>query len=330
MKRLAWAALGALVANACAAAACWYDVPDVTTMVDSGGPEAATDAAPTDAGTDVMDAGCNPDAPFGTPVVVPGFANPSYDERYPRLSPDELTIYYAFGPSSGPFVLFTASRTSTTTPFGAGSPIAGLTGGSGSDNNITVSSDGLTALISSTRTQSSVNPNVSQIWSTLRTSPSSAFLPPAWSNTTFGSQNGDFDPYFVTGNLFYYAHLPINGSVDLSAASVVVEPDAGIYGAGPAVDISNLNSSADDRAPVVTPDELTIYFASNRGSDGGTNVWTSSRPSNAIAWQTPWMVAELAGFGNPRPGWISADGCRLYLTSRAAGSDDIYLATRGK
>jgi len=320
----------AAVAIALAVVACWYDVPDVVT--DSGAPEAAADAPSSDAAADADagaadadDGGCNPDAPFGAPVVIAGLANPTYDERYPRLSPDELTIYFAFGPPAGPFVLFTASRSSIGAAFGTPAPIAGLTGGSGSDNNITVSPNGLVALMSSTRTQTSVNPNVSQIWSTSRNAPDASFAAPVWSNTTFGTQNGDFDPYFVgSSGLFYYAHLPMNGSIDLSYAVF----SGGNYTGATGPSIANLNSTAEDRSPTLTPDELTIYFSSSRGGTG--HVWMSNRPSNAVQFQAPWMVSELSSLGNPRPGWISANNCRLYLTINVSGNDDIYLAQRGK
>lgn len=324
---------------ACTLAGCWFDVPDVASSdpTDSGAAdsEAGDARVPADATDALVDGGggCNPDAAFGAPLVLPELANPNYDERYPRLSPDERTIYYSLGPPGGPFVLFFASRAAPTGPFGNAAAIAGLTGGGQSDVNITVSSSGLVALMSSTRTQQSVNPNVSQIWSTLRQNTSSPFAAPIWSNTTFGSQNGDFDPYFVpgAGGHFYYANLPINGSIDLNDAVF----NAGVYSGAMSPGFGSLNSAAEDRAPVVTPDELRIYFASNRGLDGGVlgsggNVWTSTRPSSAVVWQAPRVVSELAGFGSyPRPGWISADGCRLYLTSNKAGSEDVYVATRG-
>ena len=273
-------------------------------------------------------------AAFGAPTVLSELADPNYDERYPRLSPDERTIYYAFGPPAGPFVLFSAARAATNDPFGKGAAIAGLTPASGSDNNITVSANGLVALISSNRTQGAVNPNVSQIWSTSRASTAAPFASPLWSNTGFGAQNGDYDPYFVpgAGGLFYYANVSLSHPAPHNQRAVF---NAGTNNGASGPGFGTGNSAAEDRAPVVTPDELRIFFASNAGPDGGVQaggrIWTSTRPSSALAWLPPWIVPELSGFGTyPHPGWISADGCRLYLSSNKSGRDAIYLAKRGK
>lgn len=335
-------ALGGIFGGACALAACAYEVPDVLTSEgDASGVDAPADVATSvdanDASDAIVDAGgCNPQAPFGVPVILAELADPSYAARDPRLTADERTIHFAFGPPSGPFVLFVATRATSTGPFGKPSPVAGLTPSSGSDNNITVSADGLTALLSSNRTQGSVNPNVSQIWSTTRASTSSSFAAPVWANTGFGSQNGDFDPFFVegAGGIFYLASAGYPTPIVKIRRSVFLGNNTFGDPSGPS--FTSGNNGADERAPVVTPDELRIYYASNAGLDGGIlsaggNVWTSTRPSTAVAWQKPWVVAELQSFGTyPRPGWASADGCRLYLTSNKSGRDAIYVATRGK
>lgn len=349
--RLAGIVLGsAAVALALTTGACGYEVPDVGTGTpDSGlGPDVTLlpDAADSGAAADAKDAAavddgsCNPAKAFGTPVLVQGLADPGYDERFPRLTPDELRVYYALAPkNNGMSALFTATRASPTGGFGPPVAVAGLTGGTGSDNNITVSADGLWALISSNRTQQSVNPNVSQIWATSRASAASPFAAPNWTNTGWGSQNGDFDPYFVpgAGNLFYSANMPFNGTAAHIRRAVLLDPTSSppSFGNAPPPDFSTGNAAAEDRAPVVTADELRIYFASNSGPSGGTmaggNIWTSTRVSKAVGWVAPTMVSELAGFGTyPRPGWISPDDCRLYLWSNKAGSEDVYVATRGK
>ncbi len=349
-RRRAWRVPLAVVAlggsSAALANACAYEVPEVVTpLVDSGGTDVivgdggSTDASDADADADAATGTCNPIAPFGTPVLIPELADPNvtYESREPRLSADELTVYFAFGPQNGTFVLFTATRPSMTATFGAKAPIAGLTGGSGSDNNITVSADGLVALLSSNRTQGSVNPNVSQLWSTSRPNASAAFATPVWSNTGFGSQNGDYDPFFIpgAGGLFYSVYADLNTGILKIKRSVYAGNNTYNGASGPG--FAPPNAAASDRAPVLTPDELRIFYASNAGLDGGVlppgngNIWTSARPSSAVGWPPPIAVAELVNFGTyPRPGWVSANGCRLYLTSNKSGRNLIYVATRGK
>ena len=333
-------ALGAAVAAALSLGACGYEVPEVVVppaSIDSGGGDAGADVvAPTDAMVaDVDDGSCNPNAPFGAPVRIDELVQAGYDERYPRLSPDERIVYYSFGKANGTFSLYSASRASSTGPFGKGTPIAELIGGDLSDVNLTVSADGLVALMSSTRTNGSIYPHVSQIWSMSRATTGAPFSKLTWSDTAFGSQNGDLDPYFVpnAGGLFYYANVSLNETKPHISRHVFSDggyPNAAGKGFGTG------NPAAEDRDPVVTPDDLRIYFASNAGADGGVlpsggNIWTSTRADAFSDWLSPRIVAELAGFGTyPHPGWISPDACRLYLSSNKSGDEAMYVARRGK
>src|SRR5947199_4084314 len=50
-----------------------------------------------------------------------------------------------------------------------------------------------------------------------------------------------------------------------------------------------INSEYDDQAAVLSKDEKTMYFSSNRpGSiNGSKDIWISTRKSKESAWQTP-------------------------------------------
>jgi hypothetical protein len=63
------------------------------------------------------------------------------------------------------------------------------------------------------------------------------------------------------------------------------------------------------------PDELTIYVA--------------TRPTTATAFGAPTIVPNVNTDADDGPSWISPNGCRLYLSSDVAGTNDIYVATRG-
>ena len=334
-------ALGAM--SALGVGACGFEVPDVVQQTNDSGTSDVTidDGGLVDARDADADVGlptCNPNAPFAAPVLVAELADPnvSFESREPRLSADERTIYFSFGPAGGTFVLFYASRPSASVPFGAKAAVAGLTGGSGSDNNITLSADGLVALISSNRTSGANNPKSSQIWSTTRANLSAPFAAPQWAQNKFGSTSDDMDPFFIpdAGGLFYAAHIDY---FDQNVVKIKRWTYGGgtTYSAATGPAFSPPNAAAKDRAPVLTPDELRIFYATNAAPDGGVvaggNIWTASRPDRAVGWGTPSIVTELAGFGTyPRPGWVSANGCRLYLTSNKSGRNLIYLAQRGK
>lgn len=337
--------IGALLSSCAVAttAACWYEVPDVVT------PDAATDTfAPdviVDTGIDepVDDGGCNLTAPFGAPaLLVTDPAYQAYDKRAPRLSPDELTVYFASGLPNGVYQLYEATRSTWSVPFSTVvGNVPGLVNGSdGSDESISVAPDGLLALIGSTRYEDD-NPGMSQVWSTARASSSSPFSAPMWSGTSFGSHVGDWDPYIVGEDAglyyFYYASLcascPPPNNLDIHYASF----DGGDGGYVGLPSPSNLNSGvAADRAPVLTPDQLRIYFSSDRTLDGGVSagneaIWTSYRPNATAAWVTPTPVSELADAGAlPRPAWVSPNGCRLYFDAKVGtGTYETFVATRG-
>ena len=49
-----------------------------------------------------------------------------------------------------------------------------------------------------------------------------------------------------------------------------------------------INTSSTDQSPALSPDGLSLYFASDRpGSLGGVDLWVSRRASHHSAWETP-------------------------------------------
>lgn len=81
--------------------------------------------------------------------------------------------------------------------------------------------------------------------------------------------------------------------------------------------------------PAVSPDGLTLYFAST-GAGGGTgfDIFVTTRASRSEPWSAPVRVDELSSSaydGNPGP---SADGLTMLITSTRDGSEDLYISTR--
>jgi Tol biopolymer transport system component len=124
--------------------------------------------------------------------------------------------------------------------------------------------------------------------------------------------------------------VPSGADVDIALATL--EP-----GLGYAIDSSklvNVNSPTYDGSPVISKNGLALYFTSSRAAPkGGTNIWVATRPSRNDAFTTPVIVANVNSDGNEYPGFISGDGCRLYLSSErpgGLGNHDIYVATKPK
>jgi len=87
-----------------------------------------------------------------------------------------------------------------------------------------------------------------------------------------------------------------------------------------------------DSNPVVTPDELTLFFASNRRNDPNrtdTDIWMAKRSSVADGFDAPVKLENLNTVDTDVPTWVSLDGCVLYITSGPNLEYDIYVATRG-
>lgn len=100
----------------------------------------------------------------------------------------------------------------------------------------------------------------------------------------------------------------------------------------------NVNTSATENAPALSPDELSLYFNSNRpGGAGGVDLWVSRRYNRRddFAWQPPVNLGSGVNtsatdsgaglFEDRETGTIT-----LYFTSDRAGGlglDDIYAST---
>lgn len=64
--------------------------------------------------------------------------------------------------------------------------------------------------------------------------------------------------------------------------------------------------------PVVTPDELTLYFAS-ANAKGDLDIWVATHTKKGERFKDARVVAELRSSQHDTPSWISPDGCVLYF-----------------
>jgi hypothetical protein len=98
------------------------------------------------------------------------------------------------------------------------------------------------------------------------------------------------------------------------------------------VNLTVLNSTAQDNQPTLSPDELSLYFASQRtGGLGMNDVWVSRRESLESPWQTPGNVGVLNTAANDNSPAFSRDGLLLFFQSNRPGGQgevDIYVARR--
>jgi hypothetical protein len=81
-----------------------------------------------------------------------------------------------------------------------------------------------------------------------------------------------------------------------------------------------------DSAPILTDDNLTIYFSSNRLSSLNNDIWMAQRTTERDGFGEPISVVSLEPMDYPEA--ISPDGCTLWYDSTPAGQGQIYYSQR--
>src|SRR6266568_5669998 len=94
-----------------------------------------------------------------------------------------------------------------------------------------------------------------------------------------------------------------------------------------------VNSAAGEMNATLSPDELSLYFTSDRaGGNGGTDIWISQRECVGCPWQTPVNAGAPLNSPNADAGpRFSDDGHLLFFQSDRPGGvglGDIYLTRR--
>jgi hypothetical protein len=282
-----------------AIAACVGDPFPVADKLDG-----ASDAARGDAGPEESrgDAGpCVGDETFDPPVLVGGINTQGVIDRAAHLSPDQKTIYFAStrASTSGSGLIdrvYFASRSSATDTFSAATIL--LSDGKNWDNP-SVTGDEKTLFVNASRGLAAGSENV-QI--TSRSDPSALFDTPGPVQNVAGP-SGSWQPYITPdGSALYYV---TGGTIAVAAKQANGFPLSILALPTP--------SGWSYANPVVSADELTLYFSAHEGqADRGIQV--ARRKAKPDAFGPPAPVTELNTILPAQPDWISPDKCTLYLT----------------
>jgi Tol biopolymer transport system component len=101
---------------------------------------------------------------------------------------------------------------------------------------------------------------------------------------------------------------------------------------------STVNSSADDAAPSISGDGLSLYFTTSRtGGSGDYDLWVTTRPTKYGPWGTPANLGPTvnSSYIDSAPS-ISADGLALFFSEYfqgpyrpgGFGMSDLWVTTR--
>lgn len=268
---------------------------DATVTVDSASPDAAQ---PTDCWAAWAD---------GKPQLSMAslMFSSSDDDLNPSLSSDRLALYFS---RKGDF--YRAMRSSPTASFGGSLPITDLSS-TATEDKLTLSGDGLTAVLSSNRT-----PLVGDydLWIATRSAIGTAFSTPTRLPTSVNSPDSQFDPWLSADGLtLYWAE----GSVIPMAASHLRKATRSSSTASfnpSAVSID----AAQPFNPVLSPDQLVIVYSDS----GAISVATRTMVTGPFKDGHP-LSGLPAGADNPE---LSRDGCELVFDAPGATSQDIFHA----
>lgn len=317
--------LGVLAAFFCA---CGETLPGVDTPSDDAGVDGGGvgSEASTDAGTDVLenegstDAGdasadgpCSVDLPFGTPQLLTeiaplgdvtsvrldrdggGLAIVSADSGPPSFL-DILEVNFPMGSSELPTKLVSTNDDESTP--------APVSGGMKVYYDRPFGDAGGRQIVSASRTQ----PGQTLGGITVEDLPSIPLATTA------------MQPWSVAGtDVLYYVAAPGNGGTkDIYRAEKngsTWEPTA------------QRTAPFDETHPVVTDDEMVIYYA--RNDTGTRKIWVAARtaPGKPFTGDIPVDAANEAT-ANDEPSWISPDQCALIFTSDRSGAPRAYRIVR--
>ena len=287
-----------------------------------GAVEAASESVPLPT---EPDAGCDANAPFGTPLPLESLDTAS-NEYDARLTVDELTVYFA---RSRPQVtifstqIYFATRADFTEPFGPAQLVSGIASSSDTTFAPSITANNLNLYFNLG------GPGIFSIYIASRSTASDPF-PVGVEIPGVNGANENGNPFVTpdgTSLYFYSDHYGAGGVPGELTELVVSQLEGGSF--GPPVLIPALDTGEADNV-TVSADQRTIFFGSTRSDPAGVDedVWMSQRSSTSVDWDPPVPVTEVNSTDSDEPTWISADGCRLYLQSSRGGDSDFYVATR--
>ncbi len=280
---------------------------------------------------------------WATPVPLDAPVNsPTANDQGPALSSDGLTLYFCSNRpgGSGGNDLWASRRASKNDPWGEPVNLGPGVNSSGGDCGPSLPRDGRLLFLTSNRAGGSGGNDIYMTSRHDRTNDLS-WGAPVRLGPDVNTADFEFSPFITMFRddcdnddqcVEPYAELYFErGTSNVTTDIFVVTIDAQGATLGPAVAVSELNSSDTDGRPTLRFDGKEIIIHSNRDGRGGNfDLFVSTRPSRNHTWSFPVPIEELNS-GPPiheiHP-YLSKDGREVFFVRGTGVANDIWISTR--
>ncbi len=292
-------------------------LPDRLDPIDGGRLDASRPSPPADSAVDASPS-CDVSKPFGAPIRLAELSATAHRST-PRLSADELTIYFTTAGMGTGADLSMVLRPTKNAPFGGEKVLPQSS--VANDNDPSVGADHLSLWFHSDRNGSA------DIFAATRSMvgvPFGVAAPVAAVNLP--APSNEAHAYLRANELWFVSDRPGGVPYDI----FVSVRSGSVFGAPTRV--TELNSTANDFQPQPSEDGLTVVFASDRaGGLGKTDLWIAKRLSPTGPFAAPTPITELNSPHVESAGWLSADRCRIWFGSGRNTNDvnqQLFFAER--
>jgi len=263
---------------------------------------------------------CNPDAEWDAPTAIAELNTPADDSRM-RLTSDLKEAYWTSDRDKpGRVSIFNATRENATGTFGDAKRVFPTAASAESD--VTVSGDGAQLYFSAMLTTDA------NLYTSGRDAGTGAFGDGVPMNELNTSANDENQGYVLPdGSAFYFiSNRPAQKPGQATHIWVSRRVDNHF---GAPVELAELESEFGELSPVVTPDELTIFYSVRLGLGASfTDLWTATRANNVASFSHKKRVDSLSTNGRDAPSYVTPDQCEIFVSYDVSGSFELFHAYR--
>lgn len=260
-----------------------------------------------------------------TPLGVTGVVT-SATVVDPYVLPDGLALLFASADASGKSRLHFATRANRSAPFVSGALIPGFEGADWAAIDV-----GQPTAVGPDEMVFTTPANNGDLWVATRPGGSGSVTSRRYTETFINTADVEGTPTLTAdGERMIFARAGSGTPYGLyEATRLTTTPGSAWIGVSALTSLNNASYSV--ACPALSPDGLTLYFATNSEAptSASTQVFVTQRTSRTTAFGTPVAVPALSVPGKLNcPRSITADGCELYLSNDSTGTFRAYSAKR--